>query len=301
MTSLLTFHQRHHSIMTCDRPKRKRSRISYQEPESSDSENFGNPIVPFDDEEFDPNPKPPKLARTTPKRQPKKSSVFPFFNLPRELRDQIYEFTLVGSSGIVLKASKSIHRRVPQRIRYHYSPYSRVQPEGLAPNLLRTCRAVYEEALPILYGQPISFLDTRALYNFLSVAGPTNIALLKHLLIEELPYSKTCKAIARPAFALLGPASRLRKLTMDFYYAWIPESDFNKECAEVAKRLFSICFEFLEIRVREDIKDGQMEERDAISVFDLEYHPYGNRPGIREEFRKEILKLIQRNIDSRYK
>jgi hypothetical protein len=255
----------------------------------------------LDDEEFDPNPKPPKLARTTPKRQPKKNSVFRFFNLPRELRDQIYELALVGSSGIVLKASKSIHRRVPQRIRYLDSPYSRVQPEGLAPNLLRTCRAVYEEALPILYGQPISFLDTRALHNFLSVAGPTNIALLKHVLIEEIPYSKTCKVISHPAFALLGPASRLRKLTLDFYVGWSPQSDVNQECAEVAKRLFSMCFEFLEIRVREDIRDGQIEERDVISVFDLEYHPYVDRPGIREAFRKEMLKLIQRNIDSRYR
>ena len=186
--------------MAVNRPKRKRPVVSYQEPELSDTEDSGySTVTRYDDDNaFHQNPKSQKRVKPSPqspktkkkrKKEEKKRRIFPFFRLPRELRDQIYEMALIDQKGILMEASTSLRRRVPHRLNMDgakliHNRWSRARYltsgkiEQLSPNLLRTCRAVYEEALPILYGQPITFVDTKALHNFLSVAGPSNIALL---------------------------------------------------------------------------------------------------------------------------
>lgn len=304
------------SNIASGRLRRKRSRISYQELETSDIEDLDSSTVLPNDGDFDPTSKPQKRARVS-KKGPVKKSVFPFFGLPRELRDEIYELALTDSRGVLLKASNSLHRRVPRRIRLETNTNNNLyvwrrrnresgeRAERLAPGLLGTCRAVYEEALPVLYGQPLAFLDTRALHNFLTVAGPSNIALLKDVSIEELHHTGSCKTIARPAFALLAPATQLRKLSFNSRVAWSYSRDVERMCAKIAKKLFPTCFDLLEIWVREDLRKSDGEMRDVVAVFQLQQENFNPnfdmaQPGVKELFRREMIKLIRRNIDKRY-
>lgn len=69
----------------------------------------------------------------------KRDTHFRLFDLPRELRDIIYESALVASGSI------EVCNLV--RIRERTSPQ---QDHGLVPNLLRDSRTVYHEACPIL-------------------------------------------------------------------------------------------------------------------------------------------------------
>lgn len=61
-----------------------------------------------------------------------------FFDMPRELRDSIYELALVGKEPIDVLISPN-------------SPTS-FRPRGLSPALLRVSRQIYTEAITVFYG-----------------------------------------------------------------------------------------------------------------------------------------------------
>lgn len=74
---------------------------------------------------------------------PQKS--FPFFELPAELRTQIYEELLVSDASFRLG---------------HHGPFCLVKRKATSPTILRVSRRTYLEAAPTLYGANSFFLGT---------------------------------------------------------------------------------------------------------------------------------------------
>ena len=79
-----------------------------------------------------------------------------FLDLPRELRDMIYECALVNTKAIDLTSWNDDHE---PRVRFSYRKSGRNKARtanprtSLGTNLLRTCRQVYNEGIEILYGK----------------------------------------------------------------------------------------------------------------------------------------------------
>lgn len=84
-----------------------------------------------------------------------------FFRLPAELRNQVYSELLVTDCafrlGYVFFGLYDIKRANEDR---HHGPYSHEPREQIYPAILRTCSAVYHEAVAILYGNNSFFLGT---------------------------------------------------------------------------------------------------------------------------------------------
>ena len=106
---------------------------------------------------------------------PKSGSIFPFLDLPRELRDEIYKHALTTPSTIIPRPpNKEVVYDVPctcshpngscfrlcprvwnhEHIEHHLStaPFEPTAKPGLAAALLRTNRQIHEEAAMVLYG-----------------------------------------------------------------------------------------------------------------------------------------------------
>ncbi|KAK7916902.1 hypothetical protein PG985_010510 [Apiospora marii] len=94
-----------------------------------------------------------------------------FPDLPRELRDLIYQFCLV-------------HKKPVDTCRY--LQYTRPPIYGLAPNILRVSKAVHREASPVLYSQNIFDLSKRScdtVSRFLYRIGSNNADQIRHIKI----------------------------------------------------------------------------------------------------------------------
>ena len=128
-----------------------------------------------------------------------------FFNLPAEIRLQIYEELLVLSEPIIFNS---------------YRPFRMQQRYGLCPALLRTSKGVHREASPMLYSsnrfeftEPI---PSQKLYNeyaaaltsFLSQTGDQNASFIRHLNIGFPAFEND----HRPGST--GPTLRLKENTI---------------------------------------------------------------------------------------
>lgn len=117
--------------------------------------------------------------------------VFPFMGLSRELRDMVYKLLFTASDPILIQAAE---------ICYKY-PHQRRFPVAL----LRTCRQIYEEALPTLYGgtQVFQFCGDQCLSDFLGGIGKTGRETIRSLdlTFHDGPYVgihallRDCKAL----------------------------------------------------------------------------------------------------------
>jgi hypothetical protein len=68
---------------------------------------------------------------------------YSFFTLPAELRELVYAELLLSDSAFRLG---------------HHGPYSHEERRRLYPQILRVCRAMYEEASRVLYGDNTFYL-----------------------------------------------------------------------------------------------------------------------------------------------
>lgn len=94
-----------------------------------------------------------------------------FLDLPRELRDLIYQFCLIGKEPVD-----------PWRDWYYQVPSY-----GLAISLLRVSKAVYREASPVLYSQNIFEFDKRPpdmVDRFLDRIGSINAYQIRHIKVD---------------------------------------------------------------------------------------------------------------------
>jgi hypothetical protein len=91
-----------------------------------------------------------------------------FFSLPLKLRTLIYKNALIAKRGSQIMP---LVKRDEAK-------------ETLVPSLLRTCKAIYSEAAPILYSENIFLIDwPRDVRKWFERIGPTNIRYLKSIRI----------------------------------------------------------------------------------------------------------------------
>jgi hypothetical protein len=130
----------------------------------------------------------------------------PLFTLPTELRLQIYSYILPSVSA--LTEIVPLHRDSPRTITKQ--GFSRPGPrDKTKANLLLTCRAIYSEALDLLFRDTVFKLDTtRALFLFLRNIGPVGRDRVRGL---DVTCGQREDAVA---FALTSSCEKLRSLTI---------------------------------------------------------------------------------------
>ncbi|MCJ1351884.1 MAG: hypothetical protein MMC33_001868 [Icmadophila ericetorum] len=124
-------------------------------------------------------------------------------DLPRELRDQIWEYTVFDWIGV----SAYINPNFPP----HNSP----------SQLLQTCQRVHAEVSPILYGVPMFYLFAPHMAKeWINKIGPYNSGLIRNLTLKSsflsMDANQAGRAIASDAWAcVLQAMPNLRELTFD--------------------------------------------------------------------------------------
>lgn len=198
--------------------------------------------------------------------------------LPPEIRNQIYELTLVRHHGLHVRSYQGRYRRkvkacapsacLPQYSSSHGRHWlsnaqsSETQSDGdhayeirqLVPALLATCKVIYDEASRILYGQTIIVSDTYAMQAFLLQLGARATSKLKSLQIAAWCNSRTHKSVNLPAFTLLRDAPHLEKLRIDCmmgYYRVGNRETSDTAALAAARKLYRACFPWIEAVVRQ--------------------------------------------------
>jgi len=151
-------------------------------------------------------PTPPMPSSSTLPPQTPHLQTSPLFRLPTELRLQIYSYILPSVSAVT--EIVPLHRDSPRTITK--TGFSRPGPrDKTKANLLLTCKAIYSEALDLLFRNTAFKLDTtRALFLFLRNIGPVGRQRVRAL---DVTCGQREDAVA---FALLGSCERLRSLTL---------------------------------------------------------------------------------------
>ena len=109
-----------------------------------------------------------------------------FLTLPPELRLQIYRYLLCHSSEIELQKWQL---PLCQTVYYRHRLYRATEPLSLESAILGTCRTVYAEAMPVLYGEnTFIFLCWTSRFNIDEYRktgfADKNLKHLKHLILE---------------------------------------------------------------------------------------------------------------------
>ncbi|KAF2211963.1 hypothetical protein CERZMDRAFT_97882 [Cercospora zeae-maydis SCOH1-5] len=96
------------------------------------------------------------MAPTSSKPEPREATSF--LDLPPELRNRIYELCLIVRSDRAIRAVVEFRPdvgKVRRQVQRHVGtppsrPYELLE---VTPKLLATCRQIYQEAMPVLYGR----------------------------------------------------------------------------------------------------------------------------------------------------
>lgn len=176
--------------------------------------------------------------RKTPTSRPlPKRKIFPFLELPAEIRNMIYTYALTDPSGINFVAVQRHKRRCVERVSRktldsHSRTYYRSNrinynlndandlPTSLAPSLLAVSKQIHQEGCNILYSNELVFADTVALYAFMINLGPAGASHLKIMRLKGWGYGRTTKAYNNACFAVLIWATNLEKFHLDAYPGW---------------------------------------------------------------------------------
>lgn len=178
-------------------------------------------------------------------------------DLPAEIRNMIYSYSLVDPSGINLVGSFKHKRRTVERVsaatqagiseqRYLYrklnddmrSTYA--EPTALVPALLAVNKQIQQEAGDILYANDFILADSFALYSFMLNLGPSGAKLLKSVRIMDWGYGRALKAYNHSCFAVLAWATNLNKLVLD------KTPGYNRSPKGAAEQLYRDAFPWLE-------------------------------------------------------
>lgn len=167
----------------------------------------------------------PKAQTTKP--LPKRK-IFPFLDLPAEIRNTIYDYVLYEPSGINFVGTYRKMRRVAARISAEYllnaggriySPMSQQAIDNangdhipLVPSLLAVNKQIYNEGIDILYGNQLIFADSLALYSFLINLGPVRAQHLRKIRILGWHYTRAMKVYNNACFTALAWATNLTSL-----------------------------------------------------------------------------------------
>ncbi|KAF2646248.1 hypothetical protein P280DRAFT_387178 [Massarina eburnea CBS 473.64] len=186
-------------------PKRKRVAVNYYE-EDMDSDDAQKDVY---HEEL-------KASKTRKRKTttPKTLKVFPFLQLPAEIRNQIYSLCLVDPVGIYLCATTKKVRRTVRRVpESNYLDFANNVPNKIAPlvpALLATNKQIYEEARTMLYDNDFYMGDTLTMHSFLVDIGARAAALLKRVALISWGGGRGVnKAYNHASFTALSTATNL--------------------------------------------------------------------------------------------
>ncbi|KAF2997142.1 hypothetical protein E8E13_005079 [Curvularia kusanoi] len=203
--------------------KRKRTQVNYRMEEMDVDE-----AETESEEEF---LKPKKQRKTAASRPLPKRKIFPFLELPAEIRNIIYSYALTDTSGINFVAVQRNRRRSVQRVSDKtfnqisgngmYYQSIRInddaddQPAALVPSLLAVNKQIHREGCDMLYSNELVFADSIALYAFMINAGPAGASHIKKIRLNGWGYGRTSKAYNNACFAVLIWATNLEKFRVD--------------------------------------------------------------------------------------
>ncbi|USP82098.1 uncharacterized protein yc1106_09372 [Curvularia clavata] len=203
--------------------KRKRTQVTYHLDD-----------LDYSDTESDfeiPQAKKPK-AKTTSKPLPQRK-IFRFLDLPAELRNTIYSYTLSDPAGINIVGAFRHRRRTVMRMPAEFvntpdGPRRRIQRymnernadhrkalPPIVPSLLAVNKQIYAEAVNILYDNEFVFIDSSSLYAFLINLGPSGARRLKSIRIMGWLHSRGKITYNHACFALLAWATNLTSLHIE--------------------------------------------------------------------------------------
>ncbi|KAF1936425.1 hypothetical protein EJ02DRAFT_459542 [Clathrospora elynae] len=278
--------------------KRKRTQVTYHldELDVSDSES---------DLE---RPQLKKSKATTVSRPLSKRKIFPFMQLPAEIRNLIYGYALIDPFGIHL-VGKFIHKRrtverisaecqdkvsryqrrtnIMSKFRAQYENYA-----SLVPSLLAVSKQVHREGLDILYSNEFIMADSFALYAFLINLGPAKAKHLKTIRLMGWGYGRTMKAYNHSCFAVLVYATNITALHID------AEADWYSAVKRGADQIYRDLFPWLEAV---GIAKGKFDAAvDVLHLGDEYLSPYCSSTGREvlsrnqeiEEFKAKLGKLL---------
>ncbi|CAI6340964.1 unnamed protein product [Periconia digitata] len=229
------------------RSKRKRPTVDYREQDLSENENTQDPQ---DAEDGPPHKKPQvkKPAKPLPKRK-----IFPFLQLPAEIRNQIYKLCLHDPVGVYLCPTTYAFRRTVNRVaeaRYRAphrtggddDPEKPAETfETLVPALLATNKQIYREGRQILYGNDFYMGDTLTMHSFLVDIGARAASLLKFVtLIHWAEGRGVNKAYNHAAFGALSAATNLERFNM------VSHTSYRTHPKPVAIQFYRDAFPWLE-------------------------------------------------------
>ncbi|KAL1797799.1 hypothetical protein ACET3X_004405 [Alternaria dauci] len=205
--------------------KRKRTQVTYHlnDLDYSDSES-----------DFE-TPQAKKRTVKASSRPLPKRKIFPFLDLPAEIRNMIYEYTLTDPAGINLAGTWKHKRRTVERITAKCQANistnrnwtdtrlmndnirsQHEQPAALVPSLLAVSKQIHQECIDILYGNnEFIFANSFALYNFMINLGPRTAKHLKTLRIRGWLYGRAMKAYNHSCFATLVWATNITAFHID--------------------------------------------------------------------------------------
>ncbi|KAH6642185.1 hypothetical protein C7974DRAFT_384994 [Boeremia exigua] len=277
--------------------KRKRTQVNYRMEEMDVDEMDG---------EFEEDVKPKKQRKTASSRPLPKRNIFPFLQLPAEIRNMIYTYALTDPSGIKFVAVQRNRRRCVERVSdktfnqvsNYRSPYqsnkinsdANERAASLVPSLLATNKQIYQEGCDILYGNELVFADTVALYAFMINLGPGSASHLRKMRLTGWGRGRTSKAYNNACFAVLIWATNLEKLYIDstFSYYRLP-----KLCAQ---QIYRDAFPWLEAVGRAKKKADAALEVLEVAAGSLRGGYYGSQNVTDAERRKTFNDELRRNL-----
>lgn len=155
-------------------------------------------------------------------------TAFPFLRLPRELRDEVYQYLLIPESPLVL--------RQRYKILYTLGSYVRVESisRGLEAKILFVSRQIHQEAKKVLYGRNDLLLE---FYEGLQQGtricpitfAPRNLELVHSMVLQMTHFLDRASSVAsRPLdMHILASCCNLQKLQLDLQVALATGAGFR--------------------------------------------------------------------------
>lgn len=178
-----------------------------------------------------------KMTPTKPTRA-KERECFRFFDLPGEIRNEIYKFALISPCRIILERPVYAERRKFYRNRWQQFS------EPLEVNVIFLNKATFAEAAPFLYKNEFYFCDSTEMLEFLSGLSPTAKTWIEeiNLVIEMTPHYLSGNL--SPVFDSLNDLASLRAFSR---VSECESVDGEYSNHHIAQELYYVAYDWLRI------------------------------------------------------
>ena len=139
------------------------------------------------------------MASRPPRGESKGNNKAVLLTLPFEIRLQIYHLVLISRSNL----PKHLHPGNTRQLMVERERPDDLHNRSIGPEILQTCKQIYQEANSILYSQNVfQFPEPCEALEFIERIGRENFKLVKTL--EVSVYTKTELFLLPPLFDILG-------------------------------------------------------------------------------------------------